>query len=316
MRAFLVFTLIFMLTACEEPPEPSHRLAISPWPGYEYLYLAEQLGYFDEVGLDLRIVQMSTMADVKRAYINQKVDLMASTLVEAVKANELSGRPLNVVLVTDYSSGGNMIVTNKQVMSVPELRGKRIGCEVSAQGLYMLKRALQEHGMSIDDVEVVNVEQLDGQRELTLGSIDAFVTYPPYALNVVQDESFHVIFSSKSLPKEMIDTVSIDAQLITKAPDLVPKLHQAWQKALTYSEQHPEQAVSIMAHRQGISTADYVSTMEDLKLLDYRQQRLIFAQPDALQDKAINVCEVLVMIGALVTDCSQLNNLVYRGSLE
>ena len=313
LKVINIAVFVFLLAACTPEPEEKITIAISPWPGYEFLYLAEKKGFFKQVGLNISLVQMGALADSQRAYVNGHVDGMASTIIEAVQAEPLGGKPLKIVLVPDYSNGGDVIITNKTIKNLSLLKGRNIGCEVASLGIYLLERALAKHNLKLTDVNVRNVEQLDGKQYLMSQEIDAFVTYPPVSVEILKDNKYHTVFSSSEIPYEIVDTVSISNDVLRKNPDLVPKLHMAWQMAIDYSISNEHDAYSLMAKREGISVEDFKEVITDLKLQDIQGQKEIFSDPDKFQRSVVQVCNTLVHVDALSTDCNQYTDIIYRG---
>ena len=315
MISVVLFTLCTLtLTACSKP-QTSVRIAVNPWPGYEFLYLAEQKGFFQQLGANIHLVQLSSLADAQRAYINGRVDGLASTIIEAVQAEPLGGKPLKIVLVPDYSNGADVIVAAKEYPDMISLKGKTIGCEVSSLGIFILQRALAKSGMTLPDVNIVNVEQSSGQTQLAEGKIDAFISYPPVSVNILENEDYHQVFDSSQIPFEIIDTLSIATQVLTEQPELASQIHQAWQMALDYTAQNPEEAYRIMSEREGISVDDFKDVLSDLKILDRSQQALIYQAPDKFDASALAVCETLVHTDSLSTDCHKQASLLYRGKI-
>jgi len=314
MITTLLAFCLFTLTACSKP-QPPVSIAINPWPGYEFLYLAEHKGFFKQLGADIKLVQLSSLGDAQRAYINGRVDGLTSTIIEAVQAEPLGGKPLKVVLVPDYSNGGDVILAPKAYPDMNSLKGKTIGCEVSSLGIFILQRALTKAGMTLSDVNIVNVEQSSGQARLTEGKIDAFITYPPVSVNILEGGEHHQIFNSSQIPFEIIDTVSIASDVLAQRPELVSQLHQAWQMALDYTSKNPEEAYRIMSEREGISADDFKDVLTDLKILDSSQQAAIYQEPDKFEASARAVCETLVHTDSLSVNCQEQAPLLYRGKI-
>ncbi len=307
--------MLVILVGCSKQESKPITISINPWRGYEFLFLAEELGFFEQVGAPIKLVQLASLGDAQRAYINGRVDGMASTLIEAVQAEHLGGAPLKVVLVADYSNGGDVIVTDSDIPSVGDLKGRPVGCEVSSLGVFVLQRALAKAGLTLDDVTVVNTEQADGQALLNEGKIEAFVSYPPYSVNVLKDKRYHVLFSSAEIPFEIVDTVSISEAVLEVHPLLVRKLHAAWQMALDYTRDNPDQAYRIMAEREGISIEDFKAVLGDLVILGQNEQRALFLDSAKLDASVNSVCSTLVHTESLTVDCDQQRSLIYRGSI-
>lgn len=312
----LAFISSFLcLVSCVEKPIEPITIGINPWPGYEYLYLAENKGFFNNVGLNLRLIQLSSLTDVQRAYLGGRVDGLASTLIEVVQATQLSDRPLKIVLVPDYSNGGDVIVSHKNITSMVGLKGKSVGVELGALGIFFLHRALTKVGLRLSDVNVIDTEQTEAEEAMLSGVLDAYVTYPPTSISILKQAQFHSVFSSADIPFEIIDTVAVSAEILRAEPEFVPKLHQAWQMALDFAKQHPQESSAIMAEREGISVSEFDAAAQDLAILDAAEQIPLFENADGLQQSAKEVCQVLVDIKSLEMGCDSLPDIVYRGRL-
>ncbi len=310
-KKIILLIALTLCSACTKNPEPPLTIAINPWPGYEFLYLAEHQGFFEQVGANIKLVQLASLADTQAAYIGGRTDGLAGTLIESVQAELLGGEPLNIILIPDYSNGGDVVIAGKETNTVSDLKGLRVGCEVSSLGIYFLQRTLASEGLSISDVLVINVTQADGEQALLEGKIDAFVSYPPVSINLLKHDQFHSIFSSADIPYEIIDTISLSVQSIEENPGIVEKIHDAWQLSLDFYRDDPKTAIQIMAEREGVSTSDFEDVLADLIILDKAQQRELFSEPEDILSSLKNVCQVLVNIGSLTTQCEDLPNIVY-----
>lgn len=311
----LITLFIALLSACTRQDSTPVTIAINPWPGYEFLYLAEKKGFFEQNGLNIKLVQLDSLADTQRAYISGRVDGMASTIIEAVQAKPLGGKPLQIILIPDYSNGGDVLISSTEIKSITELKGKTVGCEVTSLGIYLLQRALHKHGLTLEEVNVVNIEQSAGKEAIEKGDIDAFVSYPPESVKLLKNLKFHTIFSSAEIPFEIIDTVAISISKINENPELVPGLHKAWQMSLNYAKENPEKAYQIMAEREGISSEEFKNALNDLTIMDHEDQKSIFAKSENLQSAAIDVCKTLVHVKSLNIDCDTLPKMIYKGRL-
>ena len=301
--------ILFGILGCIQQPEQPAKLAINPWPGYEFLSLAEKKGFFKQVGANVELVELGTLTDVQRAYLGNRVDGFASTLIEAVQSQALGNNPLNIVMVADYSNGGDVIVANESIKSFADIKGKRVGCEVSALGIFVLQRALATAGLSLEDVTLVNTEQAQGIEKMKNDEIDAFVTYPPFSINALKIAGNHQIFDSSKIPFEIIDTLSISKKVLDRNPDLPKKIHQAWNMALEYTAEHPQDAYQTMAQREGITVEEFKDVLSDLVILDMEQQKALIQDTQKLNEAVDHVCKTLVHVKSIETDCNQLPSL-------
>ena len=151
----ILLTLLVMLVSCIEQREPPLRLGTNVWIGYEPLYLARELRYLDPTSV--KLVEYLSASEVIRAFRNQALEAAALTLDETLLLLE-SQIPVQVFLVASISNGGDVILGSPEISQFSALVGKRVGVEASALGAYFVSRALEEHGMSLDDISIVRLE--------------------------------------------------------------------------------------------------------------------------------------------------------------
>ncbi len=309
-RVLWLILLGWLLVGCSPAPEqPKVRLAINPWPGYEFLYLASEKGFFKQYGLDIEIVEMSSLADVQRLYIQGRVDAFGSTVIEAVQAAGATQSPLDIVLIPDFSNGGDVIIGNDKVASLADLKGKKVGAEVGSLGMFILHAALRKEGMSLADVNVVNVEQLDIKRKFEQGLIDAVVTYPPYSLEVLKLPGYRQVFDTTAIPEKVIDTISLRHGLIGDTQSWVNKFHQVWQHTLEYAKANSAHAYEIMAERQGITVAEFGDALSGLELVGSDRQQALLGS-EQLKQNIVDACMVLKSADNVTFSCDNITELV------
>jgi len=270
---FIVCCLLIFVTSCtEKPDQKTIRLGINPWPGYEFLYLADQKGFFEEEGLDIELVELASLADIKRVFEQGRIDAMASTIIEAVEVSLSSDQKIYITLIPDFSNGGDVILANKPISSIDDLKGKKVGVELGLLGSFILSQALTKNGLSLDDVTMLNVEQLDAENQLMSGNIAAMVTYPPFSTETLRHGTVNQIFSTADIPGDVIDVVAIRGNSLINPMKWQQKLFTVWQRALDFAKNNPAEANKIMAEREGISVAEFVDALTGMAIVEKDKQ--------------------------------------------
>lgn len=310
---FILLLVCSMWTCTKEPIEPI-KIGINPWPGYEFLYLADQLGFYDEVGLPVKIVQYSSLADVQRAFMMGQVDGMTTTGIELVIASYHSNKKPKVVLVADYSNGGDVIIGAADgIESMADLRGKKIGLELNSLGLFMLARGLEVNGMSLEDVEPVNVEVIQLPHALREGDVVAGIAYPPTSIEMMTLDHAKVLFDSTEIPEEVVDVVSVSEASLGRVPDFIPKLRQVWDRALAYSKSNPKHAYEIMAARERITPKEFEEALSGVIVLSGSQQDALMKDGGKLEKTLVAVEDSLRSVGIL-KEARREMDYFYRGT--
>lgn len=313
MRKVLLIFLALLLAACARTEQPLVRIGINPWPGYELLYLAQQLDLYKQAGLNVEIVQLSSLADTQRAFLQERIDGMASTLIEASVVASRSAQPLQIGLISDYSAGADVIIARHHIRNMQGLKGQVVGAELQSLGVVLLARALASNGMGFADIRLRNVEQADVLQAMASGDVQAVVSYPPESVKLLDKTGHHVVFSSTEIPNEIIDVVVFRTGRQVDAAWL-QKFRAVWHQAYSYWQANPLEAVALMAKREGLSAQEFNQALAGMQVLDIQQQEALLAEGSGLLQTIVGTCDVLQNVVQMNIDCERVkNNLLIQG---
>lgn len=282
-----VFVIVVSLVAWgrrnpEEGPRIPLRIGISPWPGYEFGFLAREKGYFADEGMDVRILEFSCLGDARRAYERGQLDAFFGTVVELLQAEDNGGHRPRAALVTDYSSGADVIMAPKKYGTMADLRGKRIGYERLSLNGFLLARALELSQMTMNDVTPVPIEQAHMARSLAEGVVDAVVTYPPVSVHL-EAAGYSSVFSSQAIPREIVDLLIVDEAVFERKPNVVQGLRRAYWRAQDYVRAHESEAYALFARREGLTPQEVgYAISSGLTLVDERTHASFFGTAGSL----------------------------------
>ena len=136
-----VFAVAAALLGCSPRYQPPLTVGTNTWIGYEPLYLAHDLGYYE--GANLRLVELASTTQTLDALRVGSLDLAGLTLDEALLLAQ-EGVPIAVIWVLNTSAGADALLAKPGITTLDALRGKRIGVEQTAVGGYMLNAALAQ----------------------------------------------------------------------------------------------------------------------------------------------------------------------------
>lgn len=261
--------LVLQLAGCTQTTPPPLRLGTAVWPGYEPLYLARAQGDLPES--QIRLIEYPSATEVIRALRNHTLEAAALTLDEVLSVLD-QGFPLTVVLITDISTGGDVILARPDIADMQGLRGKHIAVEGTALGAFMLTRALQLNDMTLDDVIVEQMDSNAQERAYRAGQVDAVVAFEPLRTRLLKDGA-RELFSSREIPDEIVDVIAVHRDLLETRRDELRTLADAWFAAVHHLRQQPDQAAGTMAARLKISPAEVLRSYQGLRLPDRAENR-------------------------------------------
>ncbi|TBU92561.1 ABC transporter substrate-binding protein [Phytopseudomonas dryadis] len=229
------------------------------WVGYGTLYLARDLGYFKEHGLDVEFSVIEEASMYMAAQASGKLSGSASTIDEILKYRS-KDFCFKAVAALDESHGGDGIVVSEGITAIEDLKGKSVAVNEGSVSQFWLAYLLKQAGMSLDDIEVQNMTADDAASAFIAGRVPAAVTWEPNLTTVRQKGAGQVLVDSSATPGVIVDVVALSCEVIDQQPEDVKALVAGLYKAVEYTRTNPEQAYAIMAKGVG----GYLSKPEDL----------------------------------------------------
>jgi NitT/TauT family transport system substrate-binding protein len=288
---FIFGILAIALTNCTAPAPQLLRIGTNLWPGYETLYLARNLGYYQ--GTAIRLIDYPSGTEEVRAYRNREIEgaglsIDQAILLAATQAN------LRIVAVMDVSAGGDVILGKPNIPNIKALKGKRIGVESTALGAFFLARALEKNGLSPPDVQIVSLDFSEHERAFIQGKVDAIVTFgaPRFKLLAAGAK---LLFDSSQIPGEIVDTLVVSQEAIAaNAPEIQTLINKHF-LALNYLINNSEDAARRIAPRTGVTPKEILAALKGMhqpNLLE--NQRLLNKTDPSLNNGMKRLIQVMV----------------------
>lgn len=288
---FFGLLVIVLLASCAENKAPILNVGTNVWLGYEPMYMARDLDFYDSNKIHL--VEYASTSQVIQAFRNGLIKAAGLTLDEALLL-QARGYDIRIVLVMDFSNGADAIIAHDPITSMSGLRGKRIGVENNALGAFVVSRALEISGVSPDDIEIVPLEVSQHEAAFVNNEIDAVVTFDPVKSRLISAGGKNV-FDSKQMPGEIVDVLVIDHNYFKSNPQQVEHLLDGWFKALSELKAHPEQSAKVMGKRLKLDVEELLSAYQGINLpsADENQALLSTDNKNGLLTTAVNLKKIM-----------------------
>ncbi len=271
-----VFLLEFIFVSCAKEPPPLLRVGFVVWPGSEGLYLARDLGYYGNA--PIKLIDYPSDQELMRSYRSGDLEAITISLDEAWSLAE-TAPDLRIVIIQDISNGGDAILAKPEIKKLQDLKGRRVGVESTALGAFELSRALEQVGMSPQDVQIVSLLISQDEQLFKQGSIDAVVTYEPTVSNLLATDA-NLLFSSRQIPGEVLDVVAMRESVVTNQPATAQALTTGWFRALDYLQLHPADAARRMASHEGVTPVQFLKSLNGIRIPDVQSNQHILGKTD------------------------------------
>jgi NitT/TauT family transport system substrate-binding protein len=274
-------------------------LGYSAWPGWFVWAVADEAGIFDDVGVNVELKYFSDYIGSLDAMAAGELDANSQTLNDTL-VSVSAGADQRIVVVNDNSAGNDAIIADESIKSVEDLKGKTVAAELGVVDHFLLLQGLADHDMKEDDVDFRGVLTDAAAAGFADGQFDAVGVFAPFTLQALERPGSHVLFDSSDYPGTIPDHLVVSGDMVKDRPDDVQLLVDAWYKTLDYIDEHPDEALEILADAAELSPEEYESLADGTKLFSPEDAMNAFEAdeaPEGLEPMAEQINDFLVDSG-------------------
>lgn len=251
----IFFTLILaILTSVSSSANAADKLLVLlDWfanPDHAPLFVAEKQGYFKQQGLDVELVGPADPADPPKLVAAGKADIAITYQPQFLEQID-QGLPLiRIGTLIDKPLNCLVVLKESPIQTVTALKGKRVGYSSGGMGDATLKVMLEKNGLTLKDVEVINIHYDLTQAMLTK-KVDAVIgmmrNFEVTQLELAGKPARVFYPEQNGMPtySELIFVVQRQKQHDPR----FPRFLKAVEQGVGYLKKHPEEAWQDFANR-------------------------------------------------------------------
>lgn len=209
-------------------------------------------------------------------------------------------KEFKLVAYNRYENDVRIIVPgDSDIHSVADLKGKTIGVSIGTGSQLFLLQELDKAGLSVDDVEIVNLGNTAWQAAYEKGEIDAECSSTTSTQSYINNGSSTELV----LGAESLNVIVARNDFLAENPDLAKKVIEMYQKIFAYVTENPAEAARIVADASGQDVAavqEQFERLENKTTVEFEQQDYdyltdvkAFALEQGLISKDFDVSEAL-----------------------
>ena len=282
--------LLVTLLGCVQAPERALKVATSLWPGYEPLYLADAIDAYEQ---NIEMIQLASTREVTRALRNGTVDVVATTLDEALQLKS-QGEDLVLLIVLNFSAGADVIMARPPVSSLAAIQGLRVGVDNSGVGAVMLSAALHHANLNSTDIRLVNLPVYHHVKAYNEGTIDVVVTCEPHATHL-RAAGANLLFDSSAMSDLIMDVLIVRRNVFKRRQDALQDLIRGYYRARDYMANQTAESSGLISRRLDISPQELQKTWTSLRLPSLQDNiRWLSGSPSAFDDARERLEQLMV----------------------
>ena len=214
---------------------------------------------FGDMGISVEYAEITSGADQTQALASGDVQILYAVGSSSVILSAANGADIKVVDMYSRSPGAFCLYTKDETLTTPEsLAGKTIGGPVGTNLHELLAAYLATAGMTIDDVNYVNMSIPDAMAGLEGGSLDVAMIAGATAYQAEQS-GYHLIADGEGLIDADI-AVAVTGEFYEEHPEIIEKLVEAQETNADFMENNHAETMEIVANALDLD----VTAVEDM----------------------------------------------------
>ena len=254
------------------------NLAYSTWNGYIGLVIAQKEGYFAKHGLNVKSTVIEDPVQRFNALKAGQLNAIATT-VDTFSRTVAEGIASTMVLGLDASVGGDGIVSQKSITSVKQLKGQKVAVSNGSTSQWLLAYVLKQNGMSLKDVNQIDMTAGDAGAAFAAGRVPVAVTWQPWLDRAKTNPKGHVLVDTHKYPTIIVDEVAFAPSYVKEHPAQVKAFIAAYGDALKLLRTNPSKAFADVTKYLGQTPAEIKATMKDVPIWSLAQSRKYYGTP-------------------------------------
>lgn len=213
--------------------------------------VAKQKGWFEEEfaqdGIELKYDLFISGPPMIEAFAGNRLDfgMVGDQPAIQAEANNIDIKAVGVP-VSGPKTLGLVVPNGSQIKSPGDLKGKKVGVTIGSVGHQLLYLYLQANGLTVDQVQQVNLQPADIKTALAAKNIDAAVTWEPFITSIEHENIGKEIADATGL-KQNANLIIVPAEFARQYPDIVKRVLKVFDKSARWIKENPEETIQIVA---------------------------------------------------------------------
>lgn len=225
-------------------------LNVAYMPNYGSLWSIENAiaqGYLEEEGIAVNLIEFQDGPTIIAAMESGSVDV--GYIGQGAHKLCINGQA--TIFALSHISNGDAVIGGEGVASIEDLAGKKVAYSSGTSSEDILKNTLAKAGLTLDDIEAVDMDASAIVTAVLSGSVDAAATWSPNTLKILEELPGATKLSDNLTFADQ--TVSLASWIVMpdyakESRDVLVRFTRALFKAMDYAaNEHQEETAELVA---------------------------------------------------------------------
>ncbi|MFZ2151328.1 MAG: phosphate ABC transporter substrate-binding/OmpA family protein [Candidatus Absconditicoccaceae bacterium] len=209
--------------------------------------------------------KMSVMYDALK---NGELDFVFTTTdispISMDRSSDLATMSVAQFLKIDDSRGADLFIVDESIKTIPDLRGRTIGCALGWPSNTLLHNTLEAGGLTEKDVIIKPFDDPALARAAYVsGQVDAVVVWSPDDIECLRSRPSRVLTSTEYMPNIIMDGFVARKEVLEKKHDEFVKLSKAWLTANSEMKIEANMTAAAQVFKVAFNSPDPVNAIVD-----------------------------------------------------
>lgn len=286
------------------------NVSMDEWIGFKSIidanggYETAKGSIFDELGIKVNISVINDAAQSSNAFIRGDLDAAGYTINRLAFLSSKfkdAGKEVIMPYVTNYSNGGDGIISKDNIKSVEDLKGKKIGIPEFSEAETLIVWTLNQSDMSDKDKQEI-IDNLitfetadDTAKAFFAGEIDVAATWEPYLTQAKNMSGARIFLSTADATNLILDGIVVDKKYAEEHPDVIQKFMQGTLMASEMYKTEFKYIKEVMPMFSTMSDEDIIGMADGANLTTWKDNDNLLK--DVAPTVYLQMCDIWKSVG-------------------
>ena len=247
------------------------NIATQPAPGYLPIQIAWDNGWVEEAlaeagysDVEVTFTEFESGPPENESFAAGQQDIGVMGNVPSI-LGKASGQDRLYLGISENGEKTEVVIVpaDSDIKSVADLKGKKIGLVVGSICENLVYKLLNAEGLSLEDVELVNLATSEQQAALAAGQVDAVATWQPTVAKLTSDGSNVRLADGSNGLFKAENTIFGNREYIEQNPEIVQIFIQQYARAAYELANNKEKYSEQYAEKYGLTSELLYAALED-----------------------------------------------------
>jgi sulfonate transport system substrate-binding protein len=259
----LVIAFAMLFCSCDLPGANESRsdevhIAIQPSAAFIPLFVAKEKGWIEEAltsyGVTVEWEKFESGPPMNDSLLSEDSDI---GVIGDVPVVTVCAPGNDVIVIATAAQAADsyavLVPADSDIRSAADLKGKRVGATYGSTAHNMIEKYLNTAGLTIDDINLVNITVGDAKSVLANGQADAISIWEPSVTRLTSDGSIRILASGSECGLAGTNGIVAREKYAKANPDVVSEILRQYKRAADELPKLDEETLTAVAGELGVT---------------------------------------------------------------